>query len=364
MKISLSVSELQEVIKKAQKCMVKGSVRLPVLSSVKFSALHNTITVTVNTLEVVTVFTLSGSIQEQGEMLVSSDTLKLISKLKNTYEITISENLITAGSKTLKFISYDLDLFPITIDECTLSGFNITQQDLIKALSVNYASGIEDNRPVFNSVCLDQNTFVATDTHRMAWYRANINNSMEKQVVIPLQVTKLLTSSLLSKKGNTFPVTVSHDEKYRHLKFEFENILVITRLIDATFPNFKQVIPDSSGIKTTVKLSAQKLLDELSFIGDIAKGDNKIITMAIDENNIYFDAKTEGNTITLEVNSDITGEHIECMGIDYKMLIDAIKNQEGEEIEIKFSGTYSPLLFNNSIVLPIKVEGMKRLNVA
>ena len=362
MKISLSVSELQEVIKKAQKCMVKGFT-LPVLHSVKFSTITGTITVTVNTLDIVTVFTLQGSIQEQGEMLVSADTLKLISKLKNTYEITISENLITAGSKTLKFISYDLDLFPITLDECTLPGFTISQPDLIKALSVNYASGIEDNRPVFNSVCLDKNTFVSTDTHRMAWHYVNINNSMEQQVVIPLQVTKLLASSLLSKKSNTFPVTVSHDEKYRYLKFEFENVLVITRLIDATFPNFKQVIPHD-GFKTTVKLNAQKLLDELSFIEDIAKGDNKIITMAIDENNIYFDAKTEGNTITLEVNSDITGEQIECMGIDYKMFIDAIKNAEGQEIEIKFSGTYSPLLFNNSIVLPIRVEGMKRLNVA
>jgi len=361
MKISLNVSELQEVIKKAQKVIAKGS-KLPVLHSVKFSTLTGAITVTANNLEVVTVFTLSGSIMESGEMLLSNETLKLIAKLKNTYEIVISENLIQAGNKTLKFTSIDPEEFPITHDECTFTAFTISQPELIKAFSVNYASAIEDNRPVFNGVCIDQNTFLSTDTHRLAWYKAQIVNTLDKQIIIPLQTTKLLIGSLLDKKVSGFPVIVSVDKKCKYLKLEFQNTLVITRLIEGDFLNYKQVLPQDH--KTNVKLNVKKLLDELSFIEELAKQSNGVITLAVEQNAIYFDAMAEGNAVTLNIESDITGELIECMAVSYKLLTDALKNVEGEEIEIKFNGAYSPISFNNSIVLPVRIKDMKRLNTA
>ena len=279
MKISLSVSELQDTIKKAQKVVMNSKqTKLPALLSVKISALDNAITMTANNLNTVTVFTLFGSIQEQGEVLIPSDTLKLISKLKNTNYIEISENLIIAGSKTLKFTSATVDQFPITNDTCTIPAFSIGHNELIKALSVNYACAIEENRPIFTGVCLNKSTFVATDTHRMAWYYVeSINNTIEKEIVIPLQVTKLLQNYLDKKSG--FPVVVSVDEKQRHLKFEFPQTVVITRLIEGTFPNFKQVVPTDH--KTSVKLNVKKLLDELSFVEDIAKKSNGIVTLAV-----------------------------------------------------------------------------------
>lgn len=362
MKVYLHTLELQEAIKKAQKNMMNSKqTPLQALLSVKLSALNNSITLTANNLETVTIFKLSGNIQEQGEILLSAETLKLITKIKNTYQIEISDNLIEAGNKKLKFISAEVEQFPITLDECTVVAFTIGQPELIKALSVNYASGFEENRPVFKSVCLDQNTFVATDTHRMAWYKAySITNNLDKPVIVPYKVTKLLHDTLLNKKSIQ-PVNVSVDEKYRFLKVEFEDTTVITRLLEGTFPNYKSIMPKDH--KTSVKLNVKKLLEELSFVEDLAKkSDNNSITIAIDENNIYFDAMSEGNAVTLEIESVITGDQIECLGIDYKLLIDALKNVEGEEIEIQFNGSYAPVCFNNSIVLPLRLPEMKRYN--
>jgi len=362
MKISMSVPELQEVIKKAQKCMVKPNENknAEVLHTVKLSALENSITITTDTLNYSTVFELSGSIQDPGEILLNSETLKLITKLKNTYEVIISDNLIQAGNKTLKFSSIPVDQFPKTLDNCTISAFSISQPELIKALSVNYASGFEENRPIFNSVCIDQNTFVATDTHRMTWYKSNITNTLDKPIIIPFQVTKLLASTLINKKSDSFAL-LSVDKDYKHLKIKLPQTTIITRLIDGTFVNYKQVIPKD--YKTSAKVNVKKFLDELSFLEDIAKQtENNAISIAIDENSIYFDAMDAKNAVTINIESDIIGEQIECIGIDYKLLIDALKNVEGEDIEIKFNGAYSPVFFNNSIVCPLRIKA--RLNKA
>jgi len=362
MKISLSVSELQDTIKKAQKVVMNSKqTKLPALLSVKISALDNAITMTANNLNTVTVFTLFGSIQEQGEVLIPSDTLKLISKLKNTNYIEISENLIIAGSKTLKFTSATVDQFPITNDTCTIPAFSIGHNELIKSLSVNYACAIEENRPIFTGVCLNKNTFVATDTHRMAWYYVeSINNTIEKEIVIPLQVTKLL-QSYLDKKSSLL-VNVSIDKKQNHVKFEFHNTLIISRLIEGAFPNFKQVIPQD--FKTSVKLNVKKILEELSFLEDIAKQSDGTITLGVDTEHIYFDAMAENNAVTLTIDSVITGSEIECMGFSYKLLTEGLKNVESEEVELKFNGPYSPLCFENALVLPVRLPNMKRLNVA
>ncbi len=360
MKVTLNVDEFQEVIKKAQKSTPKKS-SLKILSNVKLSTNNNKITLISTDLETTVIYDLSGDILEPGEILLSLETLKLIAKLKNTYELTINNNSIIAGNKTLKYVSWDSEEFPQIQDDCNKQAFTITQQELIKAFSINYACGTEESRPIFTGVNINKNKFVATNTYRLAWNETSIENTMEQGVIITNSAVKLLSGTLLDKKSNS-QVIVSYNDKYQYLKLEFEGIKVITRLIDGQFPNFNQVIPKD--FTTTIRINTKTVLDELSFIEEIAKQD-KTLSFAVDKENLYIDAMAEGNAVTLTIPCEsITGDRIECQGIDYFFLVDALKNAESNVIEIKFPNGSAPIYFGNSIVVPIKIKDQRRRNIA
>ena len=359
MKITLNTIEIQEVIKKAQKAIPKKS-SLKILSNVKISALNDKITLTVTDIDTTIFFDLTGYIAGQGEILLNPETLKLIAKLKNTYEITIENDKITAGNKVLKYSNQDPEEYPKMEYDCDNQAFTISQKNLIDAFSVSYCSGYEMNIPIFCGVYINKDHFVATDTHRLAWKKVDIENTMEQGVVINNNAVKLLTGTLLNKKSDTI-VTVKYDKGYKHIKFQSDNITIITRLIGGQYVNYKQVIPKQH--KTAIKINVQNILDELEFINEICKK-NHGITFAVDKNNMYIDAADDRNAVTLTIPClEMIGEEIECMGIDYIFLVDALKNCEQEELEIKFNDKYNPILFsNNSLVCPLRVD--ERLNAA
>lgn len=359
MKIRVNVHEMQEAIKKGGQLLPKKS-SLPIIENVLITASAAGIKMLITDLESFLEFNIPGTVQEEGKTLLDNDTLKLISKLKNLSQMELTQSNITAGNKSIKCKNgYDPELFPMMDKEFTQKAFTVSQPELLNLLEIKYAAGHDELSSVFNGICIDKNHFVCTDTHRLAKREFTFTNNLEKPVIFTLKAVNILYS-LLDKKAIT-DLTCFTEERNNFIRFAFDNVTLISRLVDGVFPNWKAVWPND--YKTEININVQKAIEELTFIKDIVKEHNGHITFAVDNKNLYVDAENSNNGITLTIPAKVTGELIECMGINYNYLIDVLQHNNEKEITLKLSGTLSPIIIDNDLVLPIRGDG-KRLNAA
>ena len=352
MKIELESSSLQHAIKKLLK--VKKVSNLVVLEHVLVEALDRTITITKTNLDVqVKINLYTGTVLENGKLLLSPDTLKTILKIKSGY-ITITDAQITAGNKTLKFDIMPLESFPISIAPGGIQGFSTSQKELLELLAVQYASSHEDNRPVFNAVFIDKEMFVATDTHRLATKRINFVNSLETPIIIPIATVKLLSDYLDKKSGNI--VSCNVDDNNKHVTFILGDTEITSRLVEGTFPNFRSVMPDQ--FVAQVEVNTKEMLEELEFVQDTIKSNtNKTVLFKFENGEFTLVAKSVKNEIETTINSssNITGDGINQIAFNHSFLVDALKQVVADKITMCFSSKFGPVRINDDIILPVRI---------
>ena len=101
----------------------------------------------------------------------------------------------------------------------------------------------EEARFYLNGVCLTGNHAVATDGKAMAVYDMPVNNFPAS--IIPPETVKSL---LVALKGMDGAVKISRAGM--KVRFSFGPITITTKLIDASFPNYRRCIPPASNLFT------------------------------------------------------------------------------------------------------------------
>ena len=364
MKINVYNYSIQDAIKKVMKLKYKGS--FAIINNIKLEAKNNTITMIKTDLEATVKINIQGDIEESGEMLLTTDTLKLLSKVKND-TITITDTQIKAGNKVIKYTELSVEEFPNVDYEYNVEAFTTTEKELHNLLSVKYCMSKEDNMPVFNGLTIDKENFIATDTHRLHYKPITFENNIEHPMTIPFNTVNLLNDYVDKKSDKAIKCFVSEyknkDKKYAKIHFVIDNIELTSRLIDATMVNYKQIIPEK--FQTEVTVNKKILLEELAFVQDLAKqndNENNPITLAVLNNKLFIDAESSINGVTTEIDAEIKGEDLEYLAINHTFLVEALKQVENDEVTLKFNGSYNSIMIENALILPIRLDTKGRLN--
>ena len=124
-----------------------------------------------------------------------------------------------------------------------------------------YSAGESDTRYTLNGLLFhvkpENKTFtvVGTDGHRLALIIRQIETEIkeEKRMIVPRKAVSELRRFLSTKpedNDENGKVKMSIGEK--HLLFGVEKIQFLTRLIDGTYPNYENVIPQSNEKKMSI----------------------------------------------------------------------------------------------------------------
>ncbi len=212
--------------------------------------------------------------------------------------------------------------------------------DIIK--EVEFSTATEETQPALTGalMIIDDNLIkmVSTNTYRLAYSQRTINEKIEKKVnvILPGKTLHELGSLLTEEKEVRIKVGSNHT------LFEFDNIIIISRLIEGEFPNYEQVMPDEYSTQILVNRDDfQKATKRAAFI---ARQDSNVITLKItDENKLVI------NTM----DSDVGSAHEEIfikkegteqnINIDADYLLDVLKVIRDEEINIELIGSLNPL---------------------
>jgi DNA polymerase-3 subunit beta len=233
--------------------MVHGVVNvrptLPVLSNVLFQAQDEKLWMTTTDLEVTMRCAVEAKISKGGATtLPARRLLSIIRELPaDNIEIEVDEKnsaSITCGAAFFKILGLPEDEFPAIPKYDGGTTFTVDQRVLKEMLQKTfYAASNDETRFILNGTYVsfkgNKMTLVATDGRRLALteHEMEFPKESESEAIIPTKAVNELLRVL--KDEGTVKIHMTKNQA----GFEVNDVLLITKLIEGTYPNFKQVIP-------------------------------------------------------------------------------------------------------------------------
>lgn len=231
--------------------IVSTKVTLPVLSNVLLTASKEdgTLRFTSTDLDVAITCTVPAMVEESGSITLPAKKLhSIVSELPAADVSVVVDDKHTATIKcersTFRLLGLGATDFP---DFPVITGthsFKVPQAMLKEGIKrTSFAIAPDDARftltGMFFSFKDGKMTQVATDGRRLAMSQQELEfpESQQRDAIIPLKPINEL-ARLLSDKGDII-IKLSENQ----VSFEFDDSVMISKLIEGNYPNYKQVIP-------------------------------------------------------------------------------------------------------------------------
>jgi DNA polymerase-3 subunit beta len=191
---------------------------------------------------------------------------------------------------------------------------------------VVFAAASEESRPVLTGVDAqfegDLLTLAAADGFRLAVYKLPITApvSEKNEVIIPARTLAEL-NRLMADQEEAVEITMSPSKG--QILFHLKNIELVSQLVQGTFPNYAQLIPQSYTTRTVVDVA--EFLRATKTASIFARDGSGIVRLVMAPGGELTPGKMTVSARSEEIGDDV-GE------------IDAVV--EGEEAKIAFNGKY------------------------
>ena len=253
--------------------------------------------------------------------------------------------------------------FPLTDENFNQKEFSMHSKDLLKLLNkCKFSISNDETRHYLSGIFFHQTqvedkaylTAAATDSHRMSVSKIRLNNKIEfDPVILPKKTIFQLCSLLEDFEGD---VKISNIKS--KIKFELNNSILISKLIDGKFPNYIQVIPKENQKKLEIELKP--------FLNSV----DRVASVSLDKKDgVKFNLKK--NMLDMSVNNTNSGDGKESLSVKFdheldisfnsRYLIDVASQLDGDQIEIYLKDTGSPALIRDPadfesiyVVMPMK----------
>src|SRR6476661_3506911 len=319
MKFSVTKEKLLEGLQQVQN-VVSTRTTLPILSNVLMQANGNEISLTTTDLDVGVRGSFEAEVEKQGATTLPARRLFNIVRELPSSEISFdvdSKNAasIRSGQSFFKILGLPEEEFPPLPKFDDSKVVTIRQKDLRDSLrKTSYAISTDETRYVLNGVLFsfkdNKLTLVATDGRRLAMVDIDLEfpRSHEGDIIVP---TKAVTElhRLLTDEGD-LRVSVGSGQ----IAFDLEKALLVSKLIEGNYPNYKQVIPGEA--KERVKLEREMFLNSLRRVSLLASDKSHSVKLNFSKNNLDITA-----------NTPEVGEAKESLAVPYK----------GRELSIAFN---------------------------
>lgn len=188
--------------------------------------------------------------------------------------------------------------------------------------------------------------YVATDGHRLVCLKEEFEYQKENLnagIIIPkkglLEIKKICENTEKELKMQIVNGKVI---------FDIANITLSIRLIDATFPNYRRVIPEKT--ETKAYINTQQLFEAIKRVSIISDEKNRTVNISLSQNNLEVFAKNEYGNATegLEVNYGLDERNSKFKA---NYLLDILNSIDCEQIELFLNSGGKP-----SLIVPDKSD--------
>ena len=369
MKFNVNQQDLQLSLNYCQGIIEKRST-LPILSNVLLEVSNSKLKITATDLDLIFIHEIPNvEIIEEGKTTTSSsimyDIVRKFSSGKKINFSSIDENKLHLESEKSIFNLNCLSAaeFPLTNENFNQNEFFIKSKQLLKLLNkCKFSVSNDETRHYLSGIFFHQTqiedkvflTAAATDSHRMSISKVRLNEKIDfEPIILPKKTIFQLCSLLEDYEGE---VKISNIKS--KIKFELNNSILISKLIDGKFPNYLQVIPKENQKKLEVDLKL--FLDSVDRVASVSldKKDGVKFNLTKDILNLSVNNTNSGDG---KESLNVMFDHDLDISFNSRYLIDVASQLDGEKIEIYFKDTGSPALIKDPgdfdsifVVMPMK----------
>ena len=369
MKFNANQQDLQQALNYCQGVIEKRST-LPILSNILLDVKNSKLTITATDLDLIFVHQLKDiEVLEEGKTTTTSSIMydivrKFSSGKKINLTLTEKSRLHLESEKSIFNLNcISASEFPLTDENFSQNEFSIKSKNLLKLLNkCKFSVSNDETRHYLSGIFLHQTevddkkylTAVATDSHRMSISKIRLDQQIDfDPIILPKKTIFQLCSLLENYDGD---VRISNTKS--KIKFELNNSILISKLIDGKFPNYVQVIPKNNQKKLEIDLKL--FLNSVDRVASVSldKKDGVKFSLTKDVLNLSVNNANSGDgkeTLVVKFDHDLE------ISFNSRYLIDVASQLEGGKIELFLNDTGSPALIKDPgdfdsifVVMPMK----------
>lgn len=340
--------ELWNGINKVQKAVAAKST-LPILQGIYLETVKDKgLLLRATDLEISIEYWINVDVTGEGKVVLPAKQFFSIVKELPNQEIEFScdgENLnttIKCAKSHFKIKGYDPEEFPSFPEiedpqEIKLSGYVL--RNMIN--DVIFAKSTDQSQPGLTGVHItlqkESIEMAATNTYKLAYSKYKENITIEdKEIIIPGEA--LIELNKLTKEEDEIQILVSDS----YIKFEFNDIIFISRLIEDKFPKYKNVLPKT--YNTRFKVQRTVLLNAVKRVSLIAKLEANNIIFKVNEEGLIVEADSTTSGVAKEfIEVDFEGEE-QIIYFDANYMLDALKALSEDVLVIEIIDNMNPLI--------------------
>ena len=347
MKIECSKEKISTAVRKVEKIAQKHQT-LPVLSCILFIVEKGTLTLRATNLEVGIEVKIPVKMESEGVCAIPaqifSSCISGINGDKVTLELvdgTISLSSSDGDFKIKTFPHEDFPNIPLVSED---SVFSLQSKDLVEGIkSVSYSAAISSMKPELSSVYIYSDNvqifFVATDSFRLAEKKI----PLKKKIPVPAILIPFKNAGEVVRVFENQNEEVECHVGKNQISFITEDTHLTSRVVNGTFPDYKQIIPKESTTEVVVlKEDLVKTLRNATLFSD--KFNQVRLIASPKKNDFEIISK---NSDTGEAKQSLTatmfGEE-SSIGFNHRYIVDGLQSIDVESVSMAFAGPQRPMV--------------------
>jgi len=323
--------------------VLNNSNTLPILDNFMFEIENKELTISASDLE--STITTKISIESKEDISIAipakilMDTLRMFPEQPVTFNIN-PENYsieISAGEGNYQFTGYNSEEFPRLPKLEVTSTIKIQGGVLSDAIHKTiFATGNDELRPVMSGIYFEltpeEIRLAATDAHKLVRYtRKDISAPNEVGFIAPKKPLNLLKNSL---SGSEAEVTIEYNET--NVKFSYENITLVSRLIEGKYPNYEAVIPEDNPYRMVI--NRVDFMNSLKRVSIFSNKSTHQIRLNISGSELTLSAEDLdfSNSAKERLTCQYSGDDME-IGFNSRFLIEMLSNLDTTDVNLEMS---------------------------
>ena len=363
MKLVFSKSELYKAVSIVMKA-VPAKTTMNILECILIDATTNVIKFTSNDMELGIETIVEGEIIEKGKVAIEAKLFSEIVRKFPDSEVTITTDsnytsLITCEKSKINIVGRsgeDFSYLPIIEKDkmITISQFNL--KEIISQTIFSIAPN--DNNKMMTGELFEVSNnvlkIVGLDGHRIAIRNVNLEGRADDvKVVVPGKTLQEISKILSTDAENMVNIYFTNN----HILFEFDNTIVVSRLIEGEYFKINQML--SSDYETKIIINKKEFIDSIDRANLLlTESEKKPIIINITDGSLEINVNSSKGKFDEDIDIEKDGKDL-MIGFNPKFLMDALRVIDDENVDIYLVNPKAPCFIRDKnqsyiyLILPV-----------
>ena len=346
---------------------------IPILSNVLLEAKGDRLTLTATDLDVEVVESIAADVAQEGGTTVAAHIIHdIVRKLSDGAQIEFSRGpdegrmALTSGHAHFALQVLPPNDFPDLSAGDMSHAFDIPAKDLKRLIEkARFAISTEETRYYLNGIYLHQVVgeggemlrAVATDGHRLAQVELPLPEGAKDipGVIVPRKTVQELQKITEEEEANVH-VELSTSK----IRFGCGSVVLTSKLIDGTFPDYGRVIPEGNDKEMSV--SNAEFAHAVDRVSTLSSDKGRAVKLNLGDGKLVLSVNNpDSGSATEELDVDYDGDPLE-IGFNARYLLDISAQLESDTVRFLLADPGSPTMVRDEgegaalyVLMPMRV---------